>query len=488
MYPLTVAIPFIEDPAFDKCLAGFLALDSVGRIIVSHNGNCSFEHPKVLLSRSDRYVCGVSVEDIFQKCESDYLLFVTGAQLPRIGEDALSRMLDVARDSRAGMVYADCYDEGSQGLCAHPLNDYQAGSIRESFDFGSLILFSVAAVRTALRSYGGIAAYNYCGLYDLRLKLSTDHMPLHLQESLYTQRTVDKRLSGEKNFDYVDPRNREMQVECERAATDHLKRTGAWLAPGEYSVADTDAHFDVEASVVIPVKNREKTIADAVRSVLAQKCAFEYNCIVVDNHSDDETAHIVRRMASADSRVHLVVPENTGYRIGGCWNQALKSRHCGRYAIQLDSDDLYQGQDTIARIVDCFRREHCAMVIGAYTLVDFDMNVIEPGLIDHREWTEDNGRNNALRINGLGAPRAFDTALVRNMLLPDTSYGEDYAIALRLSRDYRIGRIYDSLYLCRRWQGNTDAALSLEQINRNDAYKDKIRTIEILARIGKNRK
>ena len=153
--------------------------------------------------------------------------------------------------------------------------------------------------------------------------------------------------------------------------------------------------------------------------------------------------------------------------------------HCGRFAIQLDSDDLYINHHVLQRIVDTFHEHQCAMVIGSYKMVNFKLEEIPPGIIDHKEWTPDNGRNNALRVNGLGAPRAFYTPLLRQIRIPNVSYGEDYATALAISREYRI---YEPLYLCRRWEGNSDADLNIQRVNANNYYKDKIRMIEILAR------
>ena len=310
---------------------------------------------------------------------------------------------------------------------------------------------------------------------------------VHINEYLYTEIETDTRTSGEKQFDYVDPKNRAVQIEMEEICTEHLKRIGAWLAP-DFKDVTFEQSFPVTATVVIPVFNRIRTVKDAVESALSQKCDFPFNVIVVDNHSSDGTTELLAQMAEADSRLVHLIPERNDLCIGGCWNLAVHHELCGEFAVQLDSDDVYSGPDTLVRIFAAFREQKCAMVVGTYQMTDFQMNPIPPGVIDHKEWTADNGRNNALRINGLGAPRAFWTPLLRKLNLPNTSYGEDYALGLRISREYRIGRIYDVLYCCRRWEGNSDAALDIEKVNANNLYKDRIRTWELEARIALNRK
>lgn len=399
------------------------------------------------------------------------------------------RMARVAKDTGAAMVYADRWEqrlEADGTLSAptpHPTIDYQLGAIRDDFDFGGLWL-----VRGDLfRKYANEAtadAYQYAAAYELRLFLSRHGEIVHLREPLYTEAECDLRKSGEKQFDYVAPSAREVQIEMEIAATAHLKAIGAYLAPDTFKDPELgNAEADqLVASVIIPVRNRVRTISDAVRSAMTQEADFDYNVIVIDNHSTDGTAEAVTELAAENARVVLLKPEREDLGIGGCWDYAIRSEFCGRYAVQLDSDDLYSSTATLQRIVDKFREEHAAMVIGAYRMVNFQLETLPPGLIAHTEWTPDNGRNNALRINGLGAPRAFDTKILREIGFPNTSYGEDYALGLAISRHYRIARIYDELYLCRRWEGNSDAALSLDKVNRNNAYKDQLRTIEILAR------
>lgn len=426
---------------------------------------------------------------MIQSLDRDYLLLQLAGSQPDDSDSTLRRLVQVADDAGAGIVYADFRDRNGDEVADHPLIDYQRGSIRDNFDFGALVLISRRAAQLALARHGGIPAeVKYGGWYDLRLKISLDAPIVRMPEPLYTRTLTDTRTTGEKQFDYVDPRQRDYQIEMERLATDHLRRIGAWLEPQFETVPETGAQFPVKASIVIPVRNRVRTIADAVRSTLAQQAAFPFNVIVVDNHSTDGTTDALRQLAAEDARLVHLIPARTDLGIGGCWNEAIYSPQCGRYAVQLDSDDIYQNEQTLARIIAAFDEGRYAMVIGSYTLVDFELNELPPGLIDHREWTRENGRNNALRINGLGAPRAFDVTVLRRFGLPNTSYGEDYAIALRLSRDYEIGRIYDSVYLCRRWGGNSDSALPLVTANRYDYYKDWLRSQEINARQQRNAK
>ncbi len=444
--------------------------------------------------KTESVISGAGVNALLADWKSDYLLLILPGGQVELGARALDRLVQVADDSGAGLLYSDFRQRDGQEVTDHPLIDYQLGSIRDNFDFGSLILFSRKAVDASLLNRGEISdGIKWGGLYDLRLKLSTDSQFLRIPEPLYTRNVMDVRASGEKIFDYVDPRKRDYQIEMEQIATAHLQRIGAWLKP-EFAVApESSEQFPVKASVIIPVRNRVKTIADAVRSALAQRTDFPFNVIVVDNHSTDGTTDILRELGadngerfsgnsgSGGELIHLI-PGRTDLGIGGCWNEAVYSDHCGRYAVQLDSDDIYSSDQTLARVVREFDEGGYAMVIGSYTIVDFDLNELPPGLIDHREWTRDNGRNNALRINGLGAPRAFDVNVLRQIGLPNTSYGEDYAVALRISREYEIGRIYDSLYYARRWSGNSDSALPLQTANRYDVYKDRLRTLEIMAR------
>ena len=428
----------------------------------------------------DRMESSNTVMSIAENTDADYLLLCTRMTSVRWGLYALERFLRTADDTGAVMVYSDHYSLEEGALTKHPAIDYQTGSLRDDFDFGSLWLIKSQALLDYVALTDRVD-YQYAGLYDLRLYLSRKGEIFHLNEYLYTEAELDTRKSGEKQFDYVNPRNREVQIEMERACTAHLEKVGAIVDTNFYRQPDFDEQdFACEASVVIPVFNREKTIADAVKSALSQKTNFPYNVIVVNNHSTDSTGEILDSID--DERLIQIVPGRTDLGIGGCWNVAVNSDHCGKFAVQLDSDDLYSSPKTLQKIVDAFHEQKAAMIIGSYRMCDFDLNTLPPGLIDHKEWTEDNGCNNALRINGLGAPRAFFTPLVRQIQFPNTSYGEDYALGLAFSRRYRIGRIYDELYLCRRWGGNSDAALSVERVNANNLYKDRLRTMELKAR------
>ena len=451
-----------------------------------------------------------TIMQIAENAAADYVLLSTKALPLSIGPSALERMLRVANDSNAAMMYSDRLEERNGKTERHPVIDYQLGALRDDFDFGSLLL-----IKTSLmHKYATTDAereYQYAGLYALRLFLSREGQLMHLNEYLYTEQETDLRASGEKQFDYVNPRNREVQIEMEQAVTAHLEQIGATVDTLSYQEPDfQEQEFPVEASVIIPVFNREKTIADAVKSALSQVTTFPYNVIVVDNHSTDKTGEILSQIENGELRIDnydytqdkdkgvqgnhnsqlpilnskLIVlsPERTDLGIGGCWNMAINDDRCGRFAVQLDSDDLYSSPKTLQTVVDAFRRQHAAMVIGSYRMCDFELNTLPPGLIDHKEWTDENGPNNALRINGLGAPRAFFTPLLRQIQFPNTSYGEDYALGLIFSRQYRIGRIYSELYLCRRWGGNSDAALSIDKVNANNLYKDRLRTLEVMAR------
>lgn len=415
-----------------------------------------------------------------------YTLIYTKTLPLRLGAYALERMMQVASDTKAGMVYSDHYQTKEGALSPLPVIDYQEGSLRDDFNFGSLLLYNTEALKEAVS--GMKDKFGFAGLYDLRLRVSQKHIFFRVPEFLYTEQETDTRRSGEKMFDYVDPRNRAVQIEMEKACTAHLKAIGGYLKPNFKPVQFDEGEFPVEASVIIPVRNRIKTVEDAVRSVFMQKANFKFNLIVVDNHSTDGTSDLLKKLAAEDSRLLHVIPERNDLGIGGCWNEGVFHPQCGKFAIQLDSDDLYIDDSVLQRIVHAFYEQNCAMVVGSYQMVNFKLEEIPPGLIDHREWTPDNGRNNALRINGLGAPRAFYTPVLRSIRVPNVSYGEDYAVGLAISRHYQIGRIFEPLYLCRRWDDNTDASLDIGRMNAHNTYKDRIRTIELWARMAMNRR
>ena len=429
---------------------------------------------------TDRLESSNTIVSIAENTDADYVMICTRHTTIGWGNNTLERFLRVADDTDAVMVYADHYKMVEGKMEKHPVIDYQSGSLRDDFDFGSLWCIKAQALADYI-AQSDREEYQFAALYDLRLYLSRVGEIFHLNEFLYSEAELDTRKSGEKQFDYVNPRNREVQIEMEKACTQHLGKVGALIDTTFYRQPDFgEQDFEYEASVIIPVFNREKTVADAVKSALGQKANFKFNVIVVNNHSTDRTGEILDEL-KADNLIQIV-PERTDLGIGGCWNEAINSSCCGKFAVQLDSDDLYSSPKTLQKIVDAFYKQKAAMIIGSYRMCDFDLNTLPPGLIDHKEWTDENGCNNALRINGLGAPRAFFTPLVRQIQFPNTSYGEDYALGLAFSRRYRIGRIYDELYLCRRWGGNSDAALSVEKVNANNLYKDRLRTMELKAR------
>lgn len=417
--------------------------------------------------------------------ETEYVLLYTKQTALEPGYLALERMVRVAGDTGAGMLYADYYQLLGDKRSNHPLIAYQDGSLRDDFNFGSVLLYRTSVLKEAVAAMQ--QDYLHAALYDLRLKVSQRAPLFHLNEYLYTEVELDTRKSGEKMFDYVDPKNRAVQIEMELACTDHLKQIGGYLKPVFKTIAFDESNFPVEASVIIPVRNRVKTIADAIRSVLSQQATFDFNLIVIDNHSTDGTTELIRTLAEKDVRLIHLIPNRDDLGIGGCWNHGVQSEYCGKFAVQLDSDDIYQDDKTLQTMVDAFYAQNCAMVVGSYTMTNFDLQTIPPGLIDHREWTPENGRNNALRINGLGAPRAFYTPVLRDIKVPNTSYGEDYALGLAISRHYQIGRVYESVYLCRRWDDNSDASLDVQKLNAHNLYKDRIRTIELMARLQLNK-
>ncbi len=479
---VTCFLPFSDAGSLAATMASLRSQGLASRILVvaPHGSEEEAAASGAEVIVAERFTSTDALRRMAAEAVTGYVLTYSKGFPLDLGSHALARMVQVCEDTGAGMVYSDYYEEKEGRLAPHPVTDYQVGSLRDDFNFGSVILYDSIAFREACSRMDH--DYSWAGLYDLRLKISQNHPLIHIPELLYSEVETDTRRSGEKQFDYVDPRNRAVQVEMEAACTHHLKSINGWLAPRFREVNLNEGDFEYDASIIIPVRNRVKTIADAIRSVLSQKSSYRFNLIIVDNHSGDGTTELIRSFAS-DSRLVHIIPDRRDLGIGGCWNEALFSDKCGRFAIQLDSDDLYIDDSVVGRIIDAFHEQQCAMVVGSYRMVNFDLDEIPPGLIDHREWTPDNGRNNALRINGLGAPRAFFTPLLRTIRIPNVSYGEDYAVGLAISRHYRIGRIYDPLYLCRRWEENTDAKLDVARANAHNLYKDRIRTIELLARI-----
>ena len=435
-----------------------------------------------------KYVSSTStVKEILSSTSAEYLLFNISGREVSLTDESLTRMLDAAKTNGAGMVYSDYIKmTGPDSIIPAPLIDIQSGSLRDDFDFGAIVLVTRAGINAYL-ARTDLYESECGGFYQMRLAIQSVLPIVRVPQPLYTITETDLRTSGQKQFDYVNPSNRSIQIEMEKICTEHLKHIGGYLKPGfGKKVESYDGEFPVEASVIIPVRNRARTIADAVKSALSQQLDSTFNVIVVDNHSTDGTTQILSELAAADSRLVHIIPERTDLGIGGCWNLAINDARCGRYAVQLDSDDLYSSPDTLQKVIDKFREGGYAMVIGSYRMCNFNLETLPPGIIDHKEWTDENGPNNALRINGLGAPRAFYTPVVRQIGFPNVSYGEDYAVAIRIAGEYRLGRIFDELYLCRRWEGNSDAALSAEKVNANNLYKDSLRTAELERRIKNN--
>ncbi len=476
-------IPFQSADQVKETVDTLKASHLVNKIYLLTDNDCKDKVEGCEVVSIDSLKSTDTVKKIAAKADARYTLIYTKSAHLRLGYFALDRMIQLAQDSDAGLIYADHYQVTGDDKKNCPLIAYQKGSLRDDFNFGSVLIYKSDDLKGAVSQMD--TAYQFAGLYDLRLKVSQSAQLEHINEYLYTEIENDTRKSGEKIFDYVDPKNREVQVEMEKACTDHLRKIGAYLTPQFKKIEFSKTDFEYEASVIIPVRNRIRTIADAVKSVLNQKTNFKFNLIIVDNYSTDGTSEAIQKFASDERLIH-VIPENKELGIGGCWNAGVHHSKCGKFAVQLDSDDVYSDENTLQKIVDAFYEQNCAMVVGTYMLTDFDMKMIPPGIIDHKEWTPENGRNNALRINGLGAPRAFYTPLLRDIKVPNTSYGEDYALGLYFSREYQIGRIYDVLYLCRRWDDNSDASLDIVKMNTHNTYKDRIRTWEVQARINKN--
>lgn len=473
-------IPYENAEATRRTVANLSESTLINNIyLITNDPHAKAIYPCYLIRTEDLWSSD-TIRRIAGSASAEYSLIYTKQDTLQPGLFSLERLISIADDTRAGMLYSDYYELKEGKRSPHPVADYQPGSLRDDFNFGSVQFYRASALKNAVASMD--QAYRYAGLYDLRLKVSQQNELVHINEYLYTEQEEDTRHSGEQIFDYVDPKNRAVQLEMEAACTDHLKKIGAWLPPCTQRIDFNEQAFAMEASVIIPVRNRTRTIEDAIRSVWKQQTSFSFNLIVIDNHSTDGTTEKIQRF-SEDSRLVHILPERDDLGIGGCWNLGVHHPACGKFAIQLDSDDVYSDEHTLQKIVDAFYAQQCAMLVGTYMMTDFQMSMIAPGIIDHQEWTPENGHNNALRVNGLGAPRAFYTPVLRRVNLPNTSYGEDYALGLRISREYRIGRIYDVLYLCRRWEDNSDASLDIVKMNTYNTYKDKIRTWELQARL-----
>lgn len=478
MKKITAFIPFTDVEYTSALVEQFKQNELTNKIFILASGQTK-QISKTTTIKTGKIHSSAAIKKIVENTETDFVLFITKPVKINFGQFAIERFLQTAENTNAGIIFSDYFEIKEGVLQPHPLIDYQPGSIRDDFNFGPVLLLNTAALKKAARTKEN---YKFAGLYSTRLRLSINNSIQHIPEFLYTAEEPDLRNSGEKQFDYVDPKNREVQIEMENAATEHLKRIGAFVKPSFKEINFTGKKFEHEASIIIPVRNRETTIKDAVNSALSQKTNFNYNVIVVDNHSTDGTTEILLSLLQANKNLIHIIPQRKDLFIGGCWNEAVRNSNCGRFAVQLDSDDIYKDENTLQKIVDKFYSDKCAMVIGSYTLTDFELKEIPPGLIDHKEWTDKNGPNNALRINGLGAPRAFYTPTLREIKIPNVSYGEDYFLGITISSEYKIGRIYEPVYYCRRWDGNTDAALDIQKVNTNNLYKDRLRTFEILKR------
>ena len=480
---MTIVLPFCDSSHFYELINSLNNINFINKIIIISPLQVKIKIKKVFIIQISSPLSSDIYKLLSDNISSEYFFYFSNTDEYSVPEYSLQRFLETATDTNAGLVYSNYYELHDNLLHEHPVIDYQFGSLRDDFDFGKLLLFRTDSLLKCAAETNN--KYSYAGMYNLRLSISRNYSIIRIPEFLYTASEKDLRNSGEKQFDYVNPGNRDVQIEMETVVTDHLKKINGFIKPLNYPI-DFGSEYPVEATIFIPVRDREKTILDALNSAVKQRANFSFNIIVVNNHSNDRTGELIDAFALNHKNIVHVIPETKELNIGGCWNLAISDKRCGRFIVQLDSDDIYKDETTLQKIVNKFHDSKCAMVIGSYILTDFNLNEIPPGLIAHKEWTDDNGRNNALRINGFGAPRAFYTAIIRKIKFPDVSYGEDYSAALAVSRDYNIGRIYEPIYICRRWQGNSDSTLSIDKLNKNNYYKDRLRTKELKTRINKN--
>jgi hypothetical protein len=486
MTKISAFIPFVDEPTTIDLVKQLRLIQSVDKIIIYSQESPKLASGEIENLIVDRIESSRTIRTIAKMTDTEFVLIVTKPVKITLGSFSLERFRITAENTGSGILYSDYLELKNGEIERHPAIDYQLGSIRDDFDFGPLLFIETEILKRVAEKME--PNYNFAGLYDLRLNISRQKLISRIPEFLYQAAEIDYRNSGEKQFDYVNPKNRAVQIEMERAASNHLKEINAFLKPDFKEINLIENKFAVEASVIIPVKNRIKTIGDAVNSALKQKTDFPFNIIVVDNHSTDGTTERLRSLANENKELIHIIPQREDLMIGGCWNEAVQNKLCGKFAVQLDSDDLYKDENSLQQVVSLFRKDKCALVIGSYLLTNFQLEEIPPGLVNHNEWTNENGPNNALRINGLGAPRAFYTPILRDIKIPNVSYGEDYFLGITISRDYKIGRIYEPIYLCRRWEGNTDSSLDIYKQNTNNIYKDRLRTFEILARQKKNRR
>ena len=477
---ITTAIFSYDNHITERIISNLREIELIKEIIIISNVEIS---DKTSLVKSAFPLSGDTIKRVIEKTSTQYLMLIVGNGIIESTGKGIEKFISEAKNFNAGLVYSDNTEMKGDKTFSHPLINYQLGSIRDDFDFGQCFLIRTAIAKKCLPDlFSNQNKLIYAGLYDLRLAISRHSSVVRISEPLYSVLLTNESSDKENNFEYVDPKNRKVQIEMEQVAIHHLKKNGAYIGSASKKSVSFVDKFKCEASVIIPVKNRLNTISDAIKSALMQKTNFNFNIIIVDNHSDDGTTNTISKISKADRKVIHIIPNRNDLGIGGCWNEAIIHPECGKFAVQLDSDDLYSDENTLQKIVDKFYEEKSAMVIGSYKLTDFNLKEIPPGIIDHREWTNENGHNNAMRINGLGAPRAFYTPIIRDVKFPNVSYGEDYGVGLAISREYKVARIYEPIYLCRRWEGNTDASLSLARQNAYNFYKDSLRTTEILLR------